>query len=183
MFFVIELNTQERGNTKMNINQATLKEFRADFQEAVKSLESKYGVVINAQKITYSSDSFSFKVEVQNGTSHEDVNKTTFNKYCVLYGLEESDFGRVFKQGGEEFQIVGINPSKRKNNIVIKNTQTGSQYICPPNFIPFVREKREAGVRHMHTCKYCGGMAEGDNEDLLCPECQEAFGHKFYSEL
>lgn len=167
----------------MDINQSTLKEFRTDFQEAVKSLEEKYGIMIQAKTITYAPDSFHFKVEVQNGTSKEDVNKAAFEKYCEMYGLEQSDFGRVFKQNGAEYKIVGINPNKRKNCIMIQNTQTGAPYICSSDFIPFVREKREADFRHMHTCRYCGKLTDGDDKDLLCPECQETFGHTFYSEL
>jgi len=34
-----------------------------------------------------------------------------------------------------------------------------------------------------HVCKYCGGLAEGTFEDLLCGECRETFGHSLYSEL
>jgi|GEM_PF-1978847 len=34
-----------------------------------------------------------------------------------------------------------------------------------------------------HICKYCGGLAEGTFEDLLCGECRETFGHSLYSEL
>lgn len=34
-----------------------------------------------------------------------------------------------------------------------------------------------------HLCKYCGGIAEGNYEDLLCAECRYDFGHALYSEL
>ena len=34
-----------------------------------------------------------------------------------------------------------------------------------------------------HKCKYCGGVAEGDYDDLLCEKCREDFGHSLYSEL
>lgn len=34
-----------------------------------------------------------------------------------------------------------------------------------------------------HVCKYCGGIAEGAYEDLLCADCRELFGHSLYSEL
>ena len=34
-----------------------------------------------------------------------------------------------------------------------------------------------------HICKYCGGIAKGIDEDVLCSECREIFGHAFYSEL
>lgn len=34
-----------------------------------------------------------------------------------------------------------------------------------------------------HTCKYCGGIAEGTCKDILCEDCKECFGHTLYSEL
>lgn len=34
-----------------------------------------------------------------------------------------------------------------------------------------------------HLCKYCGGIAEGNYEDLLCEECRYDFGHALFSEL
>ena len=34
-----------------------------------------------------------------------------------------------------------------------------------------------------HICKYCGNVAAGTDEDVLCPDCRMTFGHAFYSEL
>ena len=35
----------------------------------------------------------------------------------------------------------------------------------------------------IHQCKYCGAFANGADEDLLCKDCREIFGHTFFSEL
>ena len=32
-------------------------------------------------------------------------------------------------------------------------------------------------------CKYCGKENNSKEEDLLCEECRENFGHSLYSEL
>lgn len=34
-----------------------------------------------------------------------------------------------------------------------------------------------------HICKYCGNIAEGTYEEVLCEECRDTFGHAFYYEL
>ena len=34
-----------------------------------------------------------------------------------------------------------------------------------------------------HICRYCYGVADGEQSDILCEECREVFGHTFYSEL
>ena len=34
-----------------------------------------------------------------------------------------------------------------------------------------------------HICKYCNGIADGDDENLLCFDCMETFGHSLFSDL
>ena len=34
-----------------------------------------------------------------------------------------------------------------------------------------------------HLCKYCGCVAKGTDDDVLCADCRELFGHAFFSEL
>lgn len=34
-----------------------------------------------------------------------------------------------------------------------------------------------------HVCKYCGGIADGTQTDILCSECRTTFGHYSYYEL
>jgi len=40
-----------------------------------------------------------------------------------------------------------------------------------------------APVKGHHLCRYCGSLAEGDFEDLLCKDCRECFGHSLFTEL
>jgi len=34
-----------------------------------------------------------------------------------------------------------------------------------------------------HFCGYCGAVASGSDENVLCDDCAELFGHRLYSEL
>jgi hypothetical protein len=34
-----------------------------------------------------------------------------------------------------------------------------------------------------HICQYCGEVAEGTYEEVLCQDCRDTFGHAFYYEL
>lgn len=180
----------------MEMNERTLREFRQDFQQAVKSLEEKYGVVITAKGITYSDNEFHFKTEVVNGSSKDDVRKTQFEQSCKKYFLEKEDFMREFEVRGVTYQIVGIQPSKRKHPIMIKDVRSGKEYCCGTDFIPFAKERESEWYRNtmseiethttgevQHICPYCHKLTNGMDTDLLCPECQERFGHTFYSEL
>ena len=42
---------------------------------------------------------------------------------------------------------------------------------------------RIENAKGKHICKYCGSIVEGTNEDILCEECIDVFGHHRYSEL
>jgi len=50
----------------MNMNEQTLKEFRADFASAVAQLEKNYNVKINLNNISYNDAGFHTKLEVKN---------------------------------------------------------------------------------------------------------------------
>lgn len=34
-----------------------------------------------------------------------------------------------------------------------------------------------------HVCKYCGKVALGQNQNILCRDCKQLFGHTYFSEL
>ena len=34
-----------------------------------------------------------------------------------------------------------------------------------------------------HVCQYCGQITDGMDEDVLCEDCQETFGHTLFSQL
>ena len=34
-----------------------------------------------------------------------------------------------------------------------------------------------------HICQYCGSIANGPDNDVLCEGCRDLFGHAFFSEL
>lgn len=34
-----------------------------------------------------------------------------------------------------------------------------------------------------HLCKFCGGFCDGKDKDILCQDCSERFGVKFYKQI
>lgn len=34
-----------------------------------------------------------------------------------------------------------------------------------------------------HVCKYCGKVTLGQNQNILCRDCKQIFGHTYFSEL
>ena len=56
------------------IDRKTLENFRKDFEKAMEALEKQYGFVIDLNRITYTSTSFTGKLEVHEGESKDEVN-------------------------------------------------------------------------------------------------------------
>ena len=98
------------------IDEKMLREFRQDFKAAVLSLEKKYGISIEAKKISYSKDSFNMVVNatVSSGNK-EDDQRLAFEKLCSQYGFRKEDYGAEFTYQGKQYRFVGFDSQKRKN--------------------------------------------------------------------
>ena len=115
----------------MEMNRATLQEFRKDFQEHVKGLEEKYGVTIQMGNITYGETDFHFKTEVKNKVSSEEAErqqKDDFDRYCRLYGFDSSDYRKQFQYGNSTYEFIGFEPKKRKYPCLCKEV-TGEKML------------------------------------------------------
>ena len=110
------------------IDKQLLADFRKDFEEKMKDLEQKYGLVIALGSIRYLPDRFEGKLECKEGESREDVNEQDFKKYCSSYGLSPEDFDRRFTYQGHDYIIVGVRPSKRKYPICCQRVDDGDTY-------------------------------------------------------
>jgi hypothetical protein len=119
----------------MKIDRQMLEQFRKDFQEAVKGLESKYGMVISLGRITYGYDEFTGKLEVKSGADKDDVMKREFEKNCSYVGLDPEDYGQVFTQQGKDYKIIGLDLAKRKYPVIIQEVLTGKTVRCTVDYV------------------------------------------------
>ena len=46
-----------------------------------------------------------------------------------------------------------------------------------------VMPKKYEKMIYVNYCKYCGNPTNNVDEDVLCKDCRDMFGHTFYSEL
>ena len=79
-----------------------------------------------------------------------------------------------------DFMVDGI----ENGNEYIWEVQAPDKESCKKHFenkgvkvIEIVTKKNH------HICKYCGGIANGIDSNILCDDCCEVFGHRLYSEL
>ena len=89
-------------------NRSDLKAINNDINEALKAVGEKYGITMKCGNGSYDANKYSVKVECQ--IKGVDININTFNTYCKLYGLEETDYKRIFQYKTKKYQIVGIKP-------------------------------------------------------------------------
>ena len=110
------------------IDKQTLENFRKDFAETVKTLEQKYGFIIELGTIHYTATSLEAKMTAKEGDSKDDINEKEFKKYCRMYGLDAEDYDRRFTFKGKDYIVVGVRPSKRKYPICCLEVSSGQTY-------------------------------------------------------
>jgi hypothetical protein len=117
----------------MEMNSKTLDNFRADFNEAMKELEKKYGVSVDLGNMRYTNDFFRSKIEVTNiGQNGEDAEKAKFCMFCGKYGFSIDDYKKEFEHQGITFQLIGFDTRKRKRPCICKDLGSNREYVFTP---------------------------------------------------
>ena len=102
----------------VEFNRQNLREIRESLQAKLNELSEEYGAEFKAGNISYTSESFTCKLEaiiVPDGMSKDQME---FNKYCSLFELTESDYGKTFTSNGETFTLIGLKPNRPKFPII-----------------------------------------------------------------
>lgn len=122
----------------MEITKSELKNFRNDFDAAVKALEEKYGVTVQLGNITFSEMKFTSKMTVTNKETKSGVSaeQAEFNDLAPMYGFEPSDYLKEFVQGGRTYTFVGFNPRAKKSPIKLRRDD-GRGVKCSVNSLKF----------------------------------------------
>ena len=130
---------EKKAENAMEINDKNLYAFRDDFENAMLSLQEKYGVTISLGRITYGDERFSAKITVVNGRDPEVVARNRFDavvwKYAHL-GLRPGMYNRIFRAtDGKLYAIQGFNLRARKWPIMTKRVSDGEERVCNEKFI------------------------------------------------
>jgi len=98
-------------------------------------IEQEFGVSMRVGNVSYADLKATFKVEAV--ISSIDVRKIDFEKYCKLYNLSASDYGRKFLVNNSEYIISGINVKARKLPIIAKKISDNKEYIFTASDVKF----------------------------------------------
>lgn len=120
----------------MDITRETLKKFREDFVNTVKSLEESYHVKLNIGNITYDPIGMQFHTKL-NGVSVDpnakagDAEKKVWDTHCERFGLTKETFGKLVVTNGKTLKVAGLNLSKRNDKVVLlQDVNTNKTYSC-----------------------------------------------------
>lgn len=121
----------------MEFTKKEFTSFRNDVEEALKSLEEKYGVTIDVGHISYSEFDFTAQLKVTKNDGKTDGRKLLFEQYCRLYGFEPEDYERELNLSGKVFKLVGFNPRSPKNCCSIYCEADNGTYKCSAEAVKF----------------------------------------------
>ena len=131
------------------IDRPFLDKARTHIDKALAAVGKELGVNIKTGNCRYSSSTFTFKLEGcligDDGTA---VTKEaeSFKMLAASYGLKAEHLHKEFKQGGDTFQITGLNYKARKFPIQAKRISDGATYKFPVDTVRFamMRDGQEA---------------------------------------
>ena len=165
------------------IDEKMLREFRQDFKSAVLSLEKKYGISIEAKKISYSNDSFNMVVNatVSSGNK-EDDQRLAFEKLCSRYGFRKEDYGAEFTYQGKQYRFVGFDSRTRKNVCIISDPISKVSYKCSADLMKRMisdHHEKECDCEHCANAVCKTGAYSGTQfiECGLCPDEEYYLNH------
>jgi hypothetical protein len=125
-----------------NFDKATVKALRIAMNNALASVESEYGIKINAGNASFSGNEVTFKVKANTvGDSGEAQTKeaTQWTMMASVNGLGHLSVGDEVILQGKSFTISGWNTRARKSPIEITDTN-GRSYKCSINMLSSYRK-------------------------------------------
>lgn len=101
----------------------------------LQDIEKEFGVSMRVGNVSYAELKATFKVEA--AVTSVDIRKIDFEKYCALYNLSASDYGRTISVNDSDFVICGLNVKARKLPIIAKKVSDNKEYVFTASDIKF----------------------------------------------
>jgi len=113
------------------------------------------------------------------------------NYMVYMKGAEDKQFGAMnLKEGTYGVGLVyatlipDLERAKGYANTLAKDIRGATFQVRPAGKTNAVYEISVKPISPTQTlCKYCGQPNGSNDENVLCKECRECFGHSFYNEL
>lgn len=123
----------DKINTPRNLTPALCDRLRRDLMDACRKVAETHGLMVEGGDLSdinlrHGFDiGFRVGIPTADGTLHS-TEKAVFEAFAEEFGLNPSDYGRIFKTNGEAFRITGINPHRPKYPISAERLADGRAY-------------------------------------------------------
>lgn len=110
-----------------------LESFRAAFDEAMKQVAEKTGVVVTLGRISYERDKPVFRGSIEGAKTVKGVppefaaDYLHWQDHCEWYGLEPQDWGVEITIAGKVYKVIAINANKPKFRFGCIEVATGKR--------------------------------------------------------
>lgn len=121
----------------MNFTEASVKNFRSDFNDMVKALEEKYGVTVDLGTIHYSGTELTANIKVEK-TDNESQEKIWLRERNAVAWKQPSvgkiEYGKEYKGAdGFMYKVTGFNSRRPKYCLEIE--RNGKKAFAPAGFL------------------------------------------------
>ena len=106
-------------NSPRNLTPALCDRLRLDLLNACRKVAETHGLTVEGGELSDIDLRHGFDIEFSVGIPMNDgslysVDRALFEVLAEPFGLKPSDYGRIFRTGGETFRITAINPNRPK---------------------------------------------------------------------
>jgi len=123
--------------TIKEFNKRNVEDVRVHIDKALEEVGKKLGINISSGNGTFDSNNFNLKIICSViGDSGEvvtkelaDLRRHAANNPSSISGITTDDLLKVFKIHGQTFVLVGMKIRARKNNMIIRDTDTGKEFL------------------------------------------------------
>ena len=111
----------------MEFNKNDFSAFRENAKQALREVESEFGIEIKMGNISYSEEAFTCKLEVVR--TDIDADFVNWKKNCMYYGLAEEDYNSVISIHNGKYKLKRFNNKKRKYPIVAESINDNNKLV------------------------------------------------------
>jgi hypothetical protein len=128
----------------VKLDKKVAREIQLEMAAALQAVADKHGVSIKPAGgvVGDISMKLKFEVTVKDEAAVEALARSTFNVMAHAYGLEPRHFGTIIQSGGKRLQLVGIEVSRIKYPIKMKNVDTGVVALYTDAVVPRIKLAR-----------------------------------------
>ena len=99
-------------------------------KDLIETAAESEGVKIRISNAKFNTGGARFAIEIE-APDKKEQDKALWDAWCSSVRMKPEHFGKKFTLGAQRMTIMGIDPNRHKNMILIEN-ERGKRYVCSP---------------------------------------------------